>query len=82
MKRKYLNNEKVSDNYLLKRYQKALTNFAEFKDKKMAFAVEKFELELNKIYENTELDNFQKLSQLIELEREFNKYLKTKEVSL
>ncbi len=79
MKRKYLNNEKVSDNYLLKRYQKALTNFAEFKDKKMAFAVEKFELELNKIYENTELDNFQKLSQLIELEREFNKYLKTKE---
>lgn len=82
MKRKYLNNEKVSDNYLLKRYQKVLTNFAEFKDKKMAFAVEKFELELNRIYENTEFDNFQKLSKIIELEREFTKYLKTKEFLL
>lgn len=82
MKRKYLNSEKVSDNYLFKRYQKVKTKFGEFKDRKMFFAVAKFNSQLNEIYENTELDNYKKLRKIIELEHEFNKYLKTKEFLL
>lgn len=82
MKRKYLNNEKVSDNYLLKRYRKVMANFAELKDKEMFFAVAKFNLQLNEIYEDTELDNYKKLCKIIELERGFKKYLKSKEFLL
>lgn len=79
MKRKYLNSEKVSNRYLLMRYEELKAKFAEFRKRKMSFAIQKFDVELNQIYNDAELNNYQKLRKIIELEREFNKYLKTKE---